>query len=958
MTVELGNINKGIPMGSYAPGEGGGGGAAKVTGVDPIAVTNGSVAIKIDEQTLQVNEQGELSANLDEIGSELNDLSGRVTAAEADILAKENKITTTGALSLQEKIQTNAVGFTVTSESAMTNDHYQRVPFPESSSSRLAIQDTSFTYPYKSYLAIPYSLGQVIRVPRAYGQLFFGSFDDNGDFIVSVGFNTFYYNTNGFALYGGPIYRAETGSSEYPPVMPRLNPTQMGYDGNYTYHSRPREAADSGDLYSLSNYLPENDFSCAFYQISPDTTGAIMIQAFWSITTGRCSTAVYRDTETSYQYAGHLDAMRNNIQYALWLPDETGTSYNPSKFGLYDWNVSRIPWSDKLGWEAFFKGRGANLYSLTGQSSKNYLELNLGDGLSVVDGKLTASSATPTNMMTTDTDQDITGTKTFGNGKLILEGWINSPQGNAVLSGGVDGLNEAYLGDRNGSTAIQGDITLWPTQQVKYKNTGDTFIHTGNMGEYVDGTTITYSGNKLSAVNSGSTTPANMVTTDTDQDITGTKTFKGPIKVTHSGYTRTLADVNTNGGVPYLYLGEPTSRMYLQASKPINRMNSGGVEYPIIDTENISSYIDGSTITWDVSTSKLTAVGGGSTSVEKYGLEGDYCSKYGIVDCPNGILAEGTGQVTLKAGVVMQMTETDGLTTNASDMPHDITSTVDFDLFYTSGALLEATQVVFSKQEPEDGATGVLAWYNGTQWQFKSNDAGNVWKSAPAVRLAHIHITDGNITRIDYIGNRHLNKVIPVTTDTTQTISGAKTFSGKVTINTKTYMKDDLRVTGVQLTKATTDNAIYDANNLVLTRWNPLTKTLTIGEKASSTIIGGGNPVTNKVGNAFLTSGDKETIMGYMMPDYSTRTEVPWNTDNTAPTDGYVEVFGEGDGATSAFVLEYTIDGVRTNIAACYATSAHTNFRLPVICPKGMVYRASKGANGHELHFISMKGAI
>ena len=66
MTIELGNINKGIPMGSYAPGEGCVG-AAKVTGVDPITVTDGSVAIKIDEQTLQVNEQGELSAKLDKI---------------------------------------------------------------------------------------------------------------------------------------------------------------------------------------------------------------------------------------------------------------------------------------------------------------------------------------------------------------------------------------------------------------------------------------------------------------------------------------------------------------------------------------------------------------------------------------------------------------------------------------------------------------------------------------------------------------------------------------------------------------------------------------------------------------------------------------------------------------------------------------------------------------------------
>lgn len=192
--------------------------------------------------------------------------------------------------------------------------------------------------------------------------------------------------------------------------------------------------------------------------------------------------------------------------------------------------------------------------------------------------------------------------------------------------------------------------------------------------------------------------------------------------------------------------------------------------------------------------------GGGGTNA---GLEGDYCSKYGIVDCPNGILTEGTKKVTLNAGVVMQLTETDGLTTNASAMAHDITSTVDFDLFYTSGSLLEATQVVFAEKEPDNGTTGVLAWYNGSQWQFKSNDTGNVWKSAPAVRLAHIHITDGNITRIDYIGNRHLNKVIPVTVDTKQTITGEKTlrdpiiasqFFGKAAITLKTTVDNGTRI--------------------------------------------------------------------------------------------------------------------------------------------------------------------
>lgn len=122
--------------------------------------------------------------------------------------------------------------------------------------------------------------------------------------------------------------------------------------------------------------------------------------------------------------------------------------------------------------------------------------------------------------------------------------------------------------------------------------------------------------------------------------------------------------------------------------------------------------------------------------------------------------------------------------------------------------------------------------------------------------------------------------------------------------------------------------------------------------------IGDGLSVVDGKLTASSTAPDKEAIMGYIMPDYSTKTEVPWNTDNTAPTDGYVEVFGEGDGSTSAFILAYTINGVKTAVSSCYATARNTNFRLPVICPKGAVYKATGGAVFHDLHFISMKGAV
>lgn len=45
----------------------------------------------VDNQTIQIVD-GKLHANLDELGNEVNDLSGRVTANEADIATKQNKL--------------------------------------------------------------------------------------------------------------------------------------------------------------------------------------------------------------------------------------------------------------------------------------------------------------------------------------------------------------------------------------------------------------------------------------------------------------------------------------------------------------------------------------------------------------------------------------------------------------------------------------------------------------------------------------------------------------------------------------------------------------------------------------------------------------------------------------------------------------------------------------------------
>ena len=152
--------------------------------------------------------------------------------------------------------------------------------------------------------------------------------------------------------------------------------------------------------------------------------------------------------------------------------------------------------------------------------------------------------------------------------------------------------------------------------------------------------------------------------------------------------------------------------------------------------------------------------GGGGSSADNNGLEGDYCSKYGIVDeTASGLPTQGTGnQIIIPAQLVMDVPGVSGLTTNASAITHDLVSTTDCEIFLAEGAVIEATDVFFQTDEPEYGATGYAAWWNGTEWKFKSNDTGNVWRAANAVRIAKCIFTDGALTRLCFTGCRVLDK--------------------------------------------------------------------------------------------------------------------------------------------------------------------------------------------------------
>lgn len=261
-----------------------------------------------------------------------------------------------------------------------------------------------------------------------------------------------------------------------------------------------------------------------------------------------------------------------------------------------------------------------------------------------------------------------------------------------------------------------------------------------------------------------------------DKSFTGELSINGNLKDTNFGKV-----ISTN--MDTLSIGDENKNIVLKA-KDNAIIQKGTDNYVILDSENYGEYIegagiattqkvglvkpDGTTITIKAD-GTITSVGGGSVSGEKYGIRGDYSTRYGIIECPNGLISYTGKNLTFAQGIRVELAG--GGKALIGGALHTVESTTDFDLFYVSGGFdiggetknfLECSDVFYQEAEPEDGQVNCAAWWNPAKqkWSFKSNAAGNVWAEAVACRIAHIHVNEENITNISYAGNRILDDEI------------------------------------------------------------------------------------------------------------------------------------------------------------------------------------------------------
>ena len=368
-----------------------GGGSTNITATLPLKIVDGVISLEVDGQTIQIVD-GKLHANLDELSNTVNTLSDdvgtsfdlinilqtdvqsnteNITNLQTALSGKQDKIISEKPLVLGKQIIKNYKGITIADNKVSSTGGQS---FTATNVNTFTI-NTGNAAPPASYIEIPYKSGQVIQVPTnkwndTNGKLglFFGSWQDDGNFLVTAAFTPedSYKNSNG--CFGGLF-------TDGPIAMPSTETTP----GLKTY-SNAREKANS----SIS-LVPDNN---SYFQIvMSDTLWAIQLYASGlSDNTVKAYTWVIYDNNIG---TTKFNVITPKTTTCLIMMNNSSLKVPTDSIGLYDWGT-RLQWTQE-GYQNFLANKGPNLFSFEQQGEHDSLSLNIGSGLSVVDGKLTAT---------------------------------------------------------------------------------------------------------------------------------------------------------------------------------------------------------------------------------------------------------------------------------------------------------------------------------------------------------------------------------------------------------------------------------------------------------------------------------------------------------------------------------------------------------------------------------------
>ena len=418
-----------------------GGGSTNITATLPLKIVDGVISLDVDGQTIQIVD-GKLHANLDELGNEVADLSGRVTTVESEVANKQDKFNTADPLDIKNVASVSLRDVTISGDNLLFGNNNLLTGQVSNSIST----SSTFAQSIQTGIVIPYKFGQVLQFhcgADTYVQgsnsrhgspcvALFGHFNSAGDFVTALAIN-------GFASYISSNIRGNMGGALKAGAVSMLpNKTYQTTSGESSVE-RGENTINMGTDYSTYIQLMVNEAGNLMQGIYGHY-GTNSTNVGWG---AMARTDVIQDRSlNSGQTVADIIAA---IDTAVIIKGSNFGTIKKANFGLYDYS-ERLPWTQS-GYDTFIANKGANLIDLDNPSIKPQLQLNIGDGLSVIGGKLTATGG---GDVTAAGDNTFTGKNTFSN-QIVIPSDFNGVKGICI-----DGQSNAsiyatgdYLGLRN-----------------------------------------------------------------------------------------------------------------------------------------------------------------------------------------------------------------------------------------------------------------------------------------------------------------------------------------------------------------------------------------------------------------------------------------------------------------------------------------------------------------------------
>lgn len=450
------------------------------------------------------------------------------TKAETDELLdnKQDTLTAVSPLNIDYKIRSNLSGFNYTTDGtgvyASVDDKYLNIrndtnfnsffwmPFGETNNACITInEDGSNTW--TNYIDIPYKLNQIVKIPKA-------PYNSIGvDYMRSTALLGFVDNNNNFF----PII----GSSYLTLISTKNENLYLSSNNYYTNNSIVRYSPSSD---TTTRQYNNPDYAYIQLYEDPDT-GLFSFQRYGNIgaTNNIPLAQTYKYNITNQNYINRLKQINtirifptSTIAMNGRTPD---TAYPVNNIKLFDTGVELFSYNDNFT----TLESSTNYFDLSGQVAENYLSLKIDNNtikvnsngelystvtvpdnittqgntfnganqlvqldssgkLPAVDGSqltnLPGGSEPPTNMVTTDTDQTITGVKTFSRinttGTFTLTETLNNYTLIRASAGGIQigyGLAQPSLDINSGSIYLLQDYQTQAIIKKENNNYGIRF---------------------------------------------------------------------------------------------------------------------------------------------------------------------------------------------------------------------------------------------------------------------------------------------------------------------------------------------------------------------------------------------------------------------------------------------------------------------------------------------------